>query len=282
MNLLEWTGFYLKECSQRKESRLKSEEAKIEGYLLKIKLIDQNSDISGDIKANEINKSNRDIRNIKSLIVSIRNKNITEEYITEFLNTHKQIESYRVDSDGTLNIFTKMLRDGSDFIGKFRIAIRPDFVYRVYNLTYWGANYDTDDYYDEEDEEGDSDINSRKLEYAHWAVHYGQPCLGAYNDLTWDSYYSGDLKMFFENVIFHLIMSGDDNAYCSRETWLENEKIPKKISAYLSESDIYSVQKFLGSNSVPETYKEIRNEKETPSSGNIIPDPVAAFEFEPF
>lgn len=279
MTLDEWIKYYIEESSIRIQKDIAEEEKKIERYGEKIKEIKSSRGIKKDIKEQEVNKLNREIRYVRSSISSLRNINITEEYIKNFIKTHKQIEEFRVDEDGTLNLFTKMLRDGSDFIGAFRIAIRPNHDYRTYNLTYRFGNQDCDDPEDDDDDE-----EGNGLVYQHWAILQGVPCLGAYHVGLWKAFRRGDLKGFFENTVYHIIMSGDSNAYCQKDHWYDTKrKMPLNLRNALYEYPIGKIQRMLGNNYISAPYPNPNRSGpnvESITEGATIPNSVA--DFDPF
>lgn len=137
----------------------------------------------------------------------------------EEIRKNPMLEDLEVDEKGRLNFYTKMLKDGSHNIGRFRICIYPDqssgLYFRVVNLDYRYENL------------------------CHWAISNTVCCLGEWEIDFKNTLSKGDLPTFFSVVVHYITLSPERNTYCKKEDWYGGRtKLSKEVSDRLRSFDM--------------------------------------------
>ena len=190
--------------------KMKAEEANIKKGIDEIGRILGTSSYSKSQKEQAVESLKRSIRRYEDrksyFVKKIRLvKNQDYSVFESILKKNSVYDGFEIDSNGYLNLYTKMLKDGARNIGQFRFCLLKSpavsgLGWRAINLTWRNGCLD------------------------HWAINEGRCCTGEWELDFQKCLYEADIPAFFNLMIHYITLSPEEHTYTTKKDWYEHRK----------------------------------------------------------
>ena len=151
-------------------------------------------------------------------------KSLDPSVFEDLLEKNDKYDGYYVDDQGRLNLYTKILKDGSKNIGRFRICISDN--QSVSAREYWVMNLDY-----------------RYNNLHHWAIDNMRCCTGEWEIDFQRVMQEGNIPEFFNLMIYYITLSPETHTYTTKDNWYSGKrKIPSAKSKKLRTMNIFDIE----------------------------------------